>query len=173
RVEMVLPRDRRAAVLAALVAAHPYEEPPYYVCVLAEPSGSTGHGRVGELPEPVPLAALAARLAERLPAVPPGVRMVGDPARLVRSVALHGGTGDDLRSEAARAGADVFVAGGFAPGAALAAREGEGPALVDAGTWAVVRPWLGAAAARLKRDLAGAVSVRVSDLVTDPWTVPG
>lgn len=31
RIEVVLPRSARTAVLAALVAAHPYEEPAYHV----------------------------------------------------------------------------------------------------------------------------------------------
>ncbi len=31
RVEVVLPRTRRAAVVAAMRAAHPYEEPAFYV----------------------------------------------------------------------------------------------------------------------------------------------
>ncbi|MGA9750037.1 MAG: Nif3-like dinuclear metal center hexameric protein, partial [Nocardioides sp.] len=55
RVEAVLRRSRRQAVLAALAAAHPYEQPAYDVIELAHgadtPDGADerGHGRIGEL----------------------------------------------------------------------------------------------------------------------------
>ncbi|MDE3026211.1 MAG: Nif3-like dinuclear metal center hexameric protein, partial [Acidobacteriota bacterium] len=38
RVETVVPAERLRAVVAALVAAHPYEEPAYDVYPLAEPA---------------------------------------------------------------------------------------------------------------------------------------
>ncbi|MCL6550834.1 MAG: Nif3-like dinuclear metal center hexameric protein, partial [Acidothermus cellulolyticus] len=47
RVEMVLPRARRDAVIAALLATHPYEEPAYDVIPLAERPGRAGTGRIG------------------------------------------------------------------------------------------------------------------------------
>lgn len=37
RIEVALPRDRRAAVVAALRAAHPYEEPAFHVIATAGP----------------------------------------------------------------------------------------------------------------------------------------
>ena len=43
RVEMVLPRGRRAAVVAALRAAHPYEEPAFDVYELAALVGPARH----------------------------------------------------------------------------------------------------------------------------------
>lgn len=36
RIEVVLPRTRRAAVVAALRGAHPYEEPAFHVIATAE-----------------------------------------------------------------------------------------------------------------------------------------
>src|SRR5690606_34466322 len=46
RVEMVMPRGRRRAVLEALVATHPYEEPAYDVYELAGLPSSSGIGRI-------------------------------------------------------------------------------------------------------------------------------
>ena len=43
RVEMVAPRRLRSAVVAAMRAAHPYEEPAFDVLELASWPGSTGH----------------------------------------------------------------------------------------------------------------------------------
>ena len=68
RIEVVAAALRRAEVVRALLAAHPYEEPAYDVVELADPGlASTGTGRVGTV-EPTTLAAFAARVAEVLPA---------------------------------------------------------------------------------------------------------
>jgi hypothetical protein len=40
RIELVLPRSRRAQVVAALRAAHPYEEPAFHVLPTARLRGS-------------------------------------------------------------------------------------------------------------------------------------
>ena len=42
KLEMILPRDRRAAVVAALRAAHPYEEPAFDLFELAELPSTRG-----------------------------------------------------------------------------------------------------------------------------------
>jgi len=47
RVEMVAPRARRAAVVAAVRDAHPYEEPAFDVLELAREAGPPGTGRGG------------------------------------------------------------------------------------------------------------------------------
>ncbi len=47
RLEMVLPRGRRRAVLEALRAAHPYEEPAFDLLEMADLPSSRGLGRVG------------------------------------------------------------------------------------------------------------------------------
>ena len=51
-MESVLPRARRAAVVRALIDAHPYEEPAFDLIELADPGTSTtGTGRIGTVPE--------------------------------------------------------------------------------------------------------------------------
>ena len=144
-----------------------------------------GLGRLGVLPEAEPLRAFATRVASSLPATSGGVRVAGDLDRPVRLVGVCGGAGDDrdLLEAVRAAGADAYVtadlrhhpvseaveAGEFgSPGAA--------PALVDVAHWASEWPWLSDAAALLSADLGGAswrgtVEVRVSTLVTDPWTL--
>ncbi|MDP8977805.1 MAG: Nif3-like dinuclear metal center hexameric protein, partial [Actinomycetota bacterium] len=73
RLEMVVPAGEVAAAVAALVAAHPYEEVAYDLYPLAEPGApDKGLGRIGSLPEPAALGEVAARLADGLPA--PGLR---------------------------------------------------------------------------------------------------
>jgi dinuclear metal center YbgI/SA1388 family protein len=167
RLEVVLPRSRRSRVLRALLETHPYEEPAYDVLELAALPGRRGLGRVGELPEAVTLGELTALAARALPATAWGVRAAGDPDRVVRTVAVCGGSGDSLLGEAARSGADAYLTADLRHHPASEAPEGL--ALLDAAHWATEWPWLADAAARLAA--ATTVETHVSTTVTDPWSV--
>ncbi|PYC77285.1 Nif3-like dinuclear metal center hexameric protein [Streptomyces tateyamensis] len=139
-----------------------------------DPAGRRGTGRIGELPEPLPLAAFAARVAAGLPATATGVRVSGDPDRPVHRVAVCGGSGDSFFAQVRAAGVDAYVTADLRHHpASEAAEAGRGIALVDAAHWATEWPWLDLAA----RDLGTAadrhgwqLETRVSTLVTDPWT---
>ena len=165
RLEVVLPRPRRSAVLRAMVQAHPYEEPAYDLLELADVPGRRGLGRVGELPEPLRFGDLLTRAAAVLPATAWGVRAAGDPERLVRTVAVCGGSGDSLLGAAGRA-ADAYLTADLRHHSASEAPEGL--CLLDAAHWATEWPWLGAAADLLRSSTS--VEAVVSTTVTDPWT---
>lgn len=182
RVEMVVPRHRRAAVVAALRAAHPYEEPAFDVLELAGLPADTGLGRVGTLPEPLPLAAFAAAVAHAVPATAQGVRYAGDSTMPVRRVAVLGGSGDSLFDAVRAADVDAYVTADLRHHPASeqqerAAFDAAGgpprPALVDLAHAASEWLWLPHAADALRADLTAAgttVEVRVSTRRTDPWT---
>ena len=68
RVEVIAPARLRGHVLAAMRAAHPYEEPAFDVFALAPVPGDVGLGRVGSLPTPEPLSAFVSRVCDALPA---------------------------------------------------------------------------------------------------------
>ncbi len=75
--------------------------------VLPEPDDATlGLGRVGALPAPTTLAALAASIARALSGARGGVRWAGEPDRVVQRVAVCGGSGADLLEHI---DADVYV----------------------------------------------------------------
>lgn len=183
RIEMVLPRHRRADVVQALRAAHPYEQPAFDVVELTDdPEPVTGLGRVGELENAVSLERFAQHVATVLPATAQGVRASGDPGALVRRVAVCGGAGDDLFDAVRAAGADVYVTADLRHHPASEAREhgrGAPPYLVDVAHWASEWPWLAGGASRLESLLTAAaestgattVEVRVSTTRTDPWTL--
>jgi dinuclear metal center YbgI/SA1388 family protein len=138
-----------------------------------EPAGAdpgAGLGRVGELPEAMTLRAFAARVAAVLPETVGGVRAAGDPDRVVRRVAVCGGSGGSLLDAAAAAGADVFLTSDLKHHPVSDAGEVDGPALVDVAHYASEWPWLPVAAGRLAEDLGGRVEVAVSSCRTDPWT---
>ena len=166
RLEVVLPRSARAAVLRAMHEAHPYEEPAHDLLELATVVGTAGLGRVGELPSPLPLAELTERAAAVLPATAWGVRAAGDPTRLVTTLAVCGGSGDGLLREAARSGAQAYLTADLRHHPATEAPDGLD--LIDAAHWATEWPWLADAARRLSA--ATTVETVVSTLVTDPWT---
>ena len=96
RIECVLARAARPRVVAALLAAHPYEEPAYDVVELADPGvAATGSGRIGSVAETT-LSGFAQTVADGLPRTATGVRVGGHPDRAVRRVAVCGGAGDFL-----------------------------------------------------------------------------
>ena len=171
RVEVVLPRGRRAAVLRALLAAHPYEEPAFDVVELADAGlATTGTGRVGTLASATTLDDFAASVARALPATAQGVRVAGDPDRSVRRVAVCGGAGDFLLDHMARTDADVYLTSDLRHHPAAEFVEKDGPALVDVAHWAAEWTWLPVVEARLVAALGDTVETRVSTVRTDPWT---
>lgn len=170
RIEVVLPRSRRADVVRALVAAHPYEEPAHDVVELADPGlSTTGTGRVGDV-EPTTLRGFAERVARALPRTAHGVRIGGDPDRAVRRVALCGGAGDFLLDSLRGSDADVFVTSDLRHHPATEFLEHDGPALLDVSHWAAEWTWLPVLRERLVAALGDTVEVRVSTVCTDPWT---
>lgn len=173
RVEMVLPARSAAAVVAALRAVHPYEEPAYDLLGLAEQPGRRGTGRVGRLPQPMPLRRFVEELVvPGLPATESGVRVAGDPEQLVETVAVCGGAGDDLFEDVRRRGVDAFLTADLRHHPASEAREWGRPALIDCPHWATEWPWLRQAEAELRAalgDAAATVETRISQIVTDPW----
>lgn len=176
RVEVVLPRTRRASVIAALRAAHPSPEVVFDVFEMAAWSGPRGVGRVGRLAAPTTLREFAMLVAEALPASPQGVRIAGDPTAEVSRVAVCGGSGDSLFGAVRACGADVYVTADLRHHPVSEAREqaGEGrPYLVDVAHWSSEWPWLAGVANRLQGAMEAAgmpVEVHVSAKCTDPWT---
>jgi dinuclear metal center YbgI/SA1388 family protein len=170
RLEVVAPAGSRAAVLAALRSAHPYEEPAYHVTERAALTGHQGLGRIGTLTEPLTLREFTARAAAALPATTWGVRAAGDPDRILRTVAVCGGAGDSLLDTAARRGVDAYLTADLRHHPADEHLRRSGPALIDAAHWATEFPWCAQAAA-VVRDGLPDLETRVSTVRTDPWTV--
>ena len=165
RLEVVLSRGRREAVVRALLAAHPYEQPAYDVMELATVPGSRGLGRVGRLPEPLTMDELTSRVASALPPTSWGVRAAGDPLKVIETLAVCGGAGDSLLGQAACA--DAYLTSDLRHH--VSAERPEGLGLLDAAHWATEWPWLAAAAVAVSEAIG--VDTAVSTIVTDPWTL--
>ena len=161
RLEMVAPSSRQDAVIAALVAAHPYEEPAFDVYDVRSNHGLIGRaGTFGGS-----LADLVEVVAENLGRS--GLRVAGDLSARTERVAVVPGSGSSFISAARSAGADVLVTGDVDHHRAVGARDG-GLAIVDPGHAATEVPGM--------RSLVGLVEsldVEVVDLTGDgsgPWT---
>ncbi|SDE67436.1 Nif3-like dinuclear metal center hexameric protein [Auraticoccus monumenti] len=133
----------------------------------------TGTGRVGRLPEPMTAAELVEHVAARVPATATGVRLAGDPARRISTVALVGGAGDGYLDAARASGADAYLTSDLRhhPVSEFLQHEGA-PVLLDVAHAAAEATWL-PVLARVLADGLGpdGPEVLLSDVRTDPWTL--
>jgi putative NIF3 family GTP cyclohydrolase 1 type 2 len=92
-----------------MLSAHPYEEVAYDLYPLEMKGKEWGYGKIGSLPAPISFGEFAKKVKEAYQLS--GLRIVGDPATLVRRVALLGGSGARYYLDAKRQGADVYITG--------------------------------------------------------------
>lgn len=109
RLETIIPEEIEGRVVAAMIKAHPYEEPAYDLYPLAQKGKTFGIGRIGKLPEAVTLGELVRRVKDIFSVE--GVRVVGDPEKTVQKVAVSSGDGNKFVPQAIFKGADVMVTG--------------------------------------------------------------
>jgi dinuclear metal center YbgI/SA1388 family protein len=172
RLEMMAPCRAVGDVVRAMTEAHPYEEVAYDVYALENASGKYGMGAVGTLRRSVPLRAFLATVRRALGA--PAVRWTGNPRTPVHRVALCGGSGSELLSDAIASGAEVFVT---ADVRYHTYREAEGCiALVDAGHFETENPVVAAIVERLRRETlrrGERIPVRAASGSTNPvrWSM--
>jgi dinuclear metal center YbgI/SA1388 family protein len=171
RFEVVAPARARASVLAAMRAAHPYEEPAFDIFALLPPPSAAGLGRIGTLARPEPLRAFVSRVNAALPRTSWGVRAAGDPDMPVSRVAVCGGAGDSLLATAAGAGVQAYVTADLRHHPADEHRRASAVALIDVAHWASEFPWCEQAADVLRSSFGAELPVRVCSIRTDPWNV--
>lgn len=133
RLEMLARSSATDGVVAALMAAHPYEEAAFDVYPVTSNHGLLG--RIGTFGGN--LGDLAALAGERLGSS--GLRVGGDPERPCRRVAVVPGAGSSFIAAAAGAGADAMVTGDVDHHQAVAALD-RGVAVVDPGHAATEMP---------------------------------
>ncbi len=109
RIETILPAFRKAEAVRALLAAHPYEEPAFDLYPLQNTWAQAGSGIIGELNEPVTELEFLKEVKKTFEV---GClkhnKLIG---REIQRVALCGGAGAFLLSQAIRQGADAFITG--------------------------------------------------------------
>ncbi|MCL1934398.1 MAG: Nif3-like dinuclear metal center hexameric protein [Candidatus Azobacteroides sp.] len=109
RIETILPDRKKSAVLQALLAVHPYEEPAYDFYSLANDRNRAGSGIAGELPCPEQEEVFLQRIKTDFKLQ--SIKHSPFTGKEIRKVALCGGSGAFLIPDAIACGADVFITG--------------------------------------------------------------
>lgn len=109
RIETIYPAYSERNILAALKKAHPYEEVAYDLYTLENIHYDMGFGMFGELKEEMDANDFLAFLKKTTNTG--CIRHTALLGKKIKMVALCGGAGSFLISEAIKAGADVFVTG--------------------------------------------------------------
>ena len=141
--------------------------------VTTGPLVEDGLGRIGRLGSPATLREFAAKVRTSLPVGAGGIRVAGDPDRVIKTIAICGGAGDDLFDQVRASGVDLYLTSDLRHHPISEARQAGTPALIDAGHFATEWPWLAQAAKLLVSDLAAigaSVEVEVSRINTDAWS---
>lgn len=109
RIETILPAFKKSAVIRALLAAHPYEEPAFDIYSLVNTWSQAGAGVVGELETPETELDFLRHIKKTFEVG--CVKHTKLSGRLIRKVALCGGSGAFLLPQAIAKSADIFLTG--------------------------------------------------------------
>jgi dinuclear metal center YbgI/SA1388 family protein len=139
---------------------------------LVPANGGFGHGCAGVLPEVLRLDKFADAVSKAMPNSARSVSYAGDPARLVKRIAICSGAGDSFLPVVLESEADVYVTSDLRHHPALDAistPRNNGPlALIDVSHWAAESLWVPVCAEKLSK--IDGLDVVASITKTDPWT---
>lgn len=169
RIETIVRRQQLDAVISAMLQAHPYEEVAYDVYPLDNEIETVGLGIIGSVHEAMPLSEYVSYVKERLNV--PVVKVVGRIDKIIRAVAVCGGSGKDLVDKAISAQADVFITGDIGYHDALKIKE-SGLALIDAGHYStehLIIPRLASSLQEALEALQYNIEVVISKEDSDPF----
>jgi dinuclear metal center YbgI/SA1388 family protein len=107
KVEIIFPNWLKNKVINALKAAHPYEEVAYEIVPIANELQTVGSGLIGHLPEPIDAVHFLHMLKTSFDLQV--VRHTNLLHKPIQKVAVCGGSGSFLLTQARQAGADIFI----------------------------------------------------------------
>ncbi len=167
RIETIVPESQIKKAIAAMLKAHPYEEPAFDIYPVENKGEVLGLGRIGTVPETT-LGEFAERVKTALQV--DRVRVVGDLHSIVKKVAVLGGDGNKYYSQAKFKGADVYITGDIYYHTAHDAMM-LGINLIDPGhnVEKVMKKGVSAAMAKLCQDAGLDVEFIPSEANTDPF----
>lgn len=174
RLEMVCPRERASAAIAAMLAVHPYEEPAFDVIPLANVEGEVGLGGIGDLREPRDLGELAAHVERALGG--PAARVSGPRDAVVQRVAVFPGSTGRAFPAVLHSDAEALVGGEIKHHWALAGladpRRDRPLCTIEAGHHATERPVVGRIVAHLREILGAKVRLEAASADVGPYAGP-
>ncbi|MDH5475979.1 MAG: Nif3-like dinuclear metal center hexameric protein, partial [Cyclobacteriaceae bacterium] len=111
RIEVVFPSHIQHKIISALNQSHPYEEVAHYITTLQNYNQEVGSGIVAELEKPMNNEAFLKYLKDKMNLNV--IRHTTTSNNTVKTIAICGGAGSFLLSNAKRAKADVFITADF------------------------------------------------------------
>ena len=111
RIEVILPEYQKFKVLEALLKTHPYEEPAYDFISLENDWNQVGAGIVGELETAEDELVFLNRIKSIFGLS--SIRHTKFLNKKIKTVAVCGGSGSSLLSDAISSGSDVYISGDF------------------------------------------------------------
>ncbi len=107
RIEVIFPAYTESAVISSLINVHPYEEPAYDIYPLKNNHSKIGSGMIGELENPSDEKEFLSRIKTIFRTG--CIRHSKLKNKKIKRVAVCGGSGSFLISNAIAAGADIFI----------------------------------------------------------------
>lgn len=111
RIEVIYPAYLSGKVVGEMLQKHPYEEPAYFIEKLENKNKEVGSGMVGELTEKMSSADFMLYLKDKM-----GLKLIRHTEFVkdeIQKIAVCGGAGSFLLSNAKGVKADVFITGDF------------------------------------------------------------
>ncbi|MFS0751421.1 Nif3-like dinuclear metal center hexameric protein [Oceanobacillus sp. 1P07AA] len=130
KVETIVPERILSKVMKSILHVHPYEEPAYDIYSLENETMEFGIGRIGNLTEPTTLDSFIQTVKNQFQLE--GMRISGNKDKMIKRVAILGGSGEKYVSKAMRQKADVYITGDMTFHIAQDAAE-MGLTIIDAG----------------------------------------
>lgn len=109
KIETIVKEKQLSKIIEMAKQSHPYEEMAYDVFPLNNSTETLGLGRIGLVEKEMTLKEYLSFVKDALDV--PFVRFVGDENKIVRSVAVLGGSGKGYIINAIKMGADVYITG--------------------------------------------------------------
>lgn len=160
RIETIIPKKDLRKTVAAMIAAHPYEEVGYDVFPMIEPNQQYSLGRVGQLQDAMSFDDFSEYLQEALPLA--NLRFGGLKKNRVQTIALCSGGGAEFIPQAAKLGVDLYITGDVKYHDMQRARE-LGLMVVDAGHFGTEEMVAAGIADYLSQNLENADIIHVHD----------
>jgi len=111
RIETIYPSHIENRVIQALLKAHPYEESAYDIYDLEMPHSQVGSGMIGEFKKPMDEKDFLSHLKKNMKLS--SIRYTPFTGKKIKKVAICGGSGSFLLTNAINSGANAFVTADF------------------------------------------------------------
>lgn len=111
RIETIFPKHLERRIISAVIKAHPYEEVAYDIYTLANRNKNAGAGAYGIFETPMEELDFMKLLKNTFHA--PYIRHTSLSGKPISCVALCGGSGSFLLTDARSVGADIFISADF------------------------------------------------------------